>query len=114
MRRAEVITLVGGAAVAWPLVARAQQPERMRRIGLLMTYDESDPEGQSVVAAFREGLQKLGWAKGRNIRIDTRWGTERTCWQVREVPPLTDACSAANSVLDAMPIFLVPDSSHDC
>ena len=75
MRRREFITLLGGAAVAWPLAARAQQLGGMRRIGVLMTYDESDPEGQSLVAAFRGALQKLGWAEGRNIQIDTRWGT---------------------------------------
>ena len=67
--------MLGGAAVAWPLAARAQQADRMRRIGVLMAYAESDPEGQAWVAAFREGLQKLGWAEGRNIRIDTRWAT---------------------------------------
>jgi putative ABC transport system substrate-binding protein len=72
MQRREFITLIGCAA-AWPLGARAQQPERMRRIGVLMGYAESDREGQAFVAAFREGLQKLGWAEGRNIRIDTRW-----------------------------------------
>ena len=74
MRRREFITLLGGAA-AWPLAARAQQGERMRRISVLMAYAESDPEGQAWVAAFREGLQKLGWAEGRNIWIDTRWTT---------------------------------------
>jgi len=73
MRRREFITLVGGAAAAWPIAARAQQPERMRRIGVLMAYAESDREGQAWVAAFWEGLQKLGWTEGRNIRIDTRW-----------------------------------------
>ena len=73
MRRREFITLLGGAAVAWPLAARAQQPDRVRRIGVLMGYAESDLEGQAYVAAFREGLQKLGWTEGRNIRIDTRW-----------------------------------------
>jgi putative ABC transport system substrate-binding protein len=73
MRRREFITLLGGAAVAWPVAARAQQPDRMRRIGVLMGFAESDREGQAFVAAFREGLQKLGWSEGRNIRIDHRW-----------------------------------------
>ena len=72
MRRREFITLLGVAA-AWPLVARAQQPDRMRRIGVLMGYAEDDSEAQAWVAAFREGLQKLGWTEGRSIRIDTRW-----------------------------------------
>ena len=74
MKRRDFITLLGGAA-AWPLAARAQQAERMRPIGVLMAYAESDPEGQAWVAAFREALQKLGWAEDRNIRIDTRWAT---------------------------------------
>jgi putative tryptophan/tyrosine transport system substrate-binding protein len=73
--RREFITLLGGAAAAWPLAARAQQGERMRRIGVLMAYAESDPEGQASLAAFREELQKLGWVEGRNIRIDSRWAT---------------------------------------
>jgi ABC-type uncharacterized transport system substrate-binding protein len=72
--RRELLAALGGAA-AWPLAARAQQAERMRLIGVLMTYAESDPEGQAWVAAFRERLQKLGWAEGRNIRIATRWAT---------------------------------------
>jgi putative ABC transport system substrate-binding protein len=75
MRRRELIALLGGAAAAWPLVARAQQPERMWRIGVVMGFAESDPQGQVRVAAFGEGLQKLGWAEGRNIRIDYRWAT---------------------------------------
>ena len=75
-KRREFITLLGGAA-AWPLAARAQQAERMRRIGMLMGYAESDRVGQAWSAAFREGLQKFGWAEGRNIRIDTRWATAR-------------------------------------
>ena len=73
MRRRDFITLVGGAALAMPRVARSQ--EQMKRVGVLMGYAESDREGQAWVAAFREGLQKLGWAEGRNIRIDIRWAT---------------------------------------
>jgi hypothetical protein len=72
--RREFITLLGGAT-AWPLAAGAQQGERMRRIGMLMASAESDQEGQARVTAFREGLQKLGWAEGHNIRIDYRWTT---------------------------------------
>ena len=75
MKRREFITLLGGTAVAWPLAARAQQPERMRLIGVLMGYAESDSEAQAQIAAFRDGLQKLGWIEGRNTRIDTRWAT---------------------------------------
>src|ERR1700732_3079604 len=72
LRRREFISSLAGAA-AWPFAARAQLAERMRRIDVLMAYAESDPEGQALVAAFREGLQKLGWTESRNIRIDTRW-----------------------------------------
>ncbi len=71
--RREFISLLGGAA-AWPLAARAQQPERMRRIGVLMSVAADDPEGQARVAAFLRGLQQLGWTDGRNVRIDYRWG----------------------------------------
>jgi putative ABC transport system substrate-binding protein len=72
--RREFITLLGGAAATWPIAARAQQGERMRRIGVLMSYAKSDPDGGVFVAAFREGLQQLGWLDGRDIRIDDRWG----------------------------------------
>jgi putative ABC transport system substrate-binding protein len=75
VRRREFITLLGGAATSWPLTARAQQPDRMRRIGVLMGYAENDSEAQAWVAAFREGLQKLGWREGRNIRMDARWAS---------------------------------------
>jgi putative tryptophan/tyrosine transport system substrate-binding protein len=74
MKRREFITLLGGAAAAWPLAARAQQAERMRRIGVLMTLPESSREGQAWIAAFKDGLQKVGWSD-RNIRLDARWGT---------------------------------------
>jgi putative tryptophan/tyrosine transport system substrate-binding protein len=72
--RREFITLLGGAAIAWPLAARAQQPERMRRIGVLSVLTEADTEGQARVHALRAGLEKLGWTVGRNLQIDTRWG----------------------------------------
>jgi putative tryptophan/tyrosine transport system substrate-binding protein len=72
--RREFITLVGGAAAAWPIAARAQQGERMRRIGVLMSLTADDPEGQVRLTAFLQGLQQLGWTDGRNVRIDTRWG----------------------------------------
>jgi putative tryptophan/tyrosine transport system substrate-binding protein len=75
MRRRDFITLVGGAAAAWPLAAWAQQTDRMRRVGVLMGYPENDLEGPAFFAAFREGLEKLGWVEGRNIRLDTRWAT---------------------------------------
>src|SRR5262249_19176221 len=75
MRRREFIALLGSGVTGWPLAARAQQADRMRRIGVLMGYPESDSEAQTKIAAFRDGLQKLGWTKGRNTRIDTRWAT---------------------------------------
>jgi len=74
MRRRSFITLLGGAAAAWPLAARAQQPQRMRRIGVLMNYASDDAEGQVRLAAFHQGLQQLGWTVGRNVQIDYRWG----------------------------------------
>src|SRR5258708_19082589 len=74
MKRREFISLLGGAAAAWPLAARAQQPERMRRIGVLMNTSSDDPEGQARIAAFHQGLQEWGWTLGRNARIDVLWG----------------------------------------
>src|SRR3984885_4402206 len=73
MRRREFTRLLGGAAVAWSVAAHAQQSERVRRIGILTFSAESDPEGQSSVAAFREELGKLGWIEGRNLEINIRW-----------------------------------------
>jgi putative ABC transport system substrate-binding protein len=73
MRRREFISLLGGAATAWPRVARAQRPDRVRRIGVLMAVAEDDSQYQAFVAAFREGLQKAGWAESHNIQIDVRW-----------------------------------------
>jgi putative ABC transport system substrate-binding protein len=77
MRRRDCITLFGSAAAAWPLAARAQQqPERMRRIAVLMPYAEGAPEGEVRVMALQQGLEQLGWTIGRNVRIDYRWGAD--------------------------------------
>jgi putative ABC transport system substrate-binding protein len=73
MRRRELITLIGGAAAAWPFVVRAQQTERVRLIGVLMAYAQSDRTAQSWLAAFRGALSKLGWTEGSNLRIELRW-----------------------------------------
>jgi ABC-type uncharacterized transport system substrate-binding protein len=80
MRRRAFITLLGGAAAAWPFAVLAQQAERMRRIGVLMLYPENDPEGQLRATAFRQGLQKLGWVVGRNVQIDFQWGLGDADW----------------------------------
>jgi putative tryptophan/tyrosine transport system substrate-binding protein len=90
MRRREFISLLGGAAAVWPLVARAQQAERMRRIGVLMGYAETDAQAQ--VASLRQELQKLGWEEGRNIRIDVRFPAAdagRICAILMELVSLT-------------------------
>ena len=73
--RREFITLLGGAAAAWPLGVHAQQSERVRRIGVLMSSDENNIEEQARVAAFLKEMQRLGWADGRNAQFDIRWGT---------------------------------------
>src|SRR6516164_2013255 len=75
LKRREFITLLGCAA-AWPLAARAQEPDRMRRIGVLMNRAAATPDGQARLAAFQQALQQLGWSDGRNIRIDIRWGAD--------------------------------------
>src|SRR5437870_12698008 len=73
MRRREFITLLGGTAATWPLAARAQQPERMRRLGVLMTFAPDDAIGQTRVTALAQGLQQAGWEIGRNLGMDIRW-----------------------------------------
>src|SRR6516165_3254519 len=74
MRRREFISLFGCAVAAWPVAARAQQAEQMRRIGVLLSAAADDPDGQAGIAAFSQALQQLGWAVGGQLRIDTRWG----------------------------------------
>jgi putative tryptophan/tyrosine transport system substrate-binding protein len=90
MKRREFITFVGGAA-AWPLASHAQQGERMRRVGVLMQLAEGDPESRIQVAAFLQSLSELGWAVGRNLRVDTRWGegdADRICKLAAELVAL--------------------------
>ena len=103
MRRREFIAVLGGAA-AWPLVARAQQPERPRRIGVLMngTRPADDPETSSFVGAFAQGLAELGWTIGRNVRIEYRWGANDADLDRRYAPDLValapDVILAAGTV----------------
>ena len=75
MRRRAFITLLG-SAVMWPVATRAQQSEGVRRIGVLMNRAADDPQGQARLAAFQQGMQKLGWTDGGNVRIDVRWGAD--------------------------------------
>jgi putative ABC transport system substrate-binding protein len=110
LRRREFITLIGGGAVTWPVVARAQQRERMRRIGVLMLYPEGDPAGQGRAAAFRQSLERLGWTTGRNLQLDFHWGTGDAEWiraavaQLLKLAPdviLTNGGQAVQPVLQA-------------
>ena len=110
MKRREFITLLGGgAAVAWPLAARAQQPERVRRIGVLMASAADNSESQARIAAFLQGLQQLGWADGRNVRIDTRWATtdaddiRRHAAELAALAP--DVLVAATGTVTAAPLL---------
>jgi putative ABC transport system substrate-binding protein len=104
MRRREFITLMGGAAATWPLAARAQQPEPMRRIGVLMNRGPDDAEGQALVAAFQQAMQQLGWSDGRNMRIDVRWGAndvERDRKYAAELVALAPDVIVASGTLSA-------------
>ena len=101
MRRREFITLLGGAA-ALPLAVNAQQPERVRRIGVLMNRAADNPEGQDRLAAFHQGLQELGWNVGRNVRIDTRWSednADRSAKYAAELVALTPDIILASGTL---------------
>jgi ABC-type uncharacterized transport system substrate-binding protein len=74
IERRKFLATLGGVAASWPLGARAQQRERVRRVSVLMPFTADDPEGQARLLAFAQGLQQMGWAVGNNLRIDTRWG----------------------------------------
>src|SRR5258708_32967172 len=89
MNRRGFMSLLGGAAATWPLAARAQQPERKRRIGVLMAHAENDAEFHDYLSAFREGLQKLGWTEGRNIQIDSQGSAGKGCQRRRIVAAKT-------------------------
>ena len=99
MKRREFITLLGGAAAAWPLAARAQQGERMRRIGVLTGLAEDDPENKARLATFRQGLEKRGWSEGRNVHIDYRYAPAGAQAQVlaKELVALQPDVILANS-----------------
>src|SRR6516164_5120386 len=107
MTRRAFITLLGGAA-AWPLAARAQQAERVRRIGVLMTTAADDPESLTRMGAFLQGLQELGWTDGRNVRIDYRWGAgypERNAKYAAELIVLAPAVILATGLPTVEPLM---------
>ena len=95
--RRKFLAMLGGAAVTWPLAARAQQGERVRRIGVLMYPARDDPEGQARIAAFLDSLEQLGWTDGRNVRIDIRWPAGFGADRVRQ-----DASELVAAVLDVI------------
>src|SRR3954453_5126133 len=106
MRRREFVSLFGGAVAAWPLAAGAQQRDRVRRVGVLMPFTAGDQEGQARLLAFAQGLQQMGWAVGRNLRIDARWGagdTERTRKHAKELLALAPDVILANGSPELRP-----------
>ena len=101
MRRREFIGLIGGAAVVMPLVAHAQQPDQVRRVGVLMAYYETDPEAKALLAEFMQGLSELGWTDGRKLRLDVRWA-----------PPNSDAMRAyAKELVALKPDVILADTT---
>jgi putative ABC transport system substrate-binding protein len=107
MKRRAFISLLGGAAAAWPLAARAQQRERMRRIGVLMNLTADDLEAPGRVAAFAQGVGELGWTIGRNVRIDYRWGAndpDRGRRHADELIALAPDTTLASGTLSATPL----------
>ena len=106
MQRRNFLGVLGGAA-AWPMVAQAQQTDQIRRIGILMNTAAADPEGQTRIAAFLQGLQQLGWTDGGNVRIDTRWGAgdpERIRTYGTELVGLNPNVILASSALELLAV----------
>src|SRR5262249_35363398 len=105
--RRELLAALGGAAAAWPLASRAQQGERARRVGVLMSTAADDAEGRARIAAFLGELQKLGWIDGRNVRIDTRWptSTEEVRTYVAELIALAPDVILATGSLSLSPLL---------
>ena len=101
MRRRDFIRMIVGSAAAWPLMARAQQSDQMRRIGVLMPYAEDDPETSPRLTALREGLLKLGWTEGRNIRFEHRWSAS----DPEALPKL------AREIVDSRPDVILTDTT---
>jgi len=107
MRRRDFIKGIAGSAISWPLAARAQQAEPMRRIGVLMNRAANDPDGQARLTAFKQNLQQLGWTDGGNVRIDTRWGeddVERERRYAAELLALTPDVILASGTLSVAPL----------
>ena len=108
MRRRDFIKVIAGSAAAWPLAAHAQQPERMRRIGVLMGPAADDPEAQARIAALLQGLQQLGWAVGRNVRVDIRWAAgnaEDSRRYAAELVALASDVIVANGSMSMVPLL---------
>jgi hypothetical protein len=106
MRRRDFISLAGGTAVTWPLVAHAQQPERIRRLGILSSLAETDTEAQAWDAAFRKRLVELGWIDGRSVHIDYRRGAGSVCFGAR---PSTSTAYFAVKSRTSLPSSSRPD-----
>ena len=106
MKRREFITLLGGAAAAWPLAARAQQSERMRRIGVLIPFSETDSETQALLAAFKQRFQELGWTEGRNVTFEHRYtdgNPERTRAAAKELVDFSPNAILATPIQPSRP-----------
>ena len=111
IERRELLVALGGTAVAWPLAASAQQPDRVRRIGVLMNAPESDPSYRSYAAAFAQTLQRLGWREGKNLHLDLRWSAgdpERIGAYAAELAGMTPDLILASSSAYLTDVWMAP------